>query len=209
MAAVADVSAVFMGSNWYREIEMLRVLGLFVLVLTGCTALRVSTDYDPDTDFSGLRSYDWLPAPVIKTGDPEVTYNSLIESRIRSSVNEILQARGYRLSTESPDFLLAYHVNIDNKESVTYINDLYGYDPGWGYRGGWVFPRTEVMVTEYKQGTLVLDIVRAGNRQLIWRGVASDDVYADDTPADKQEKIRAAVKEMLSQFPPQTKQKEK
>ena len=188
---------------------MLQVFGLLALILTGCTTLRVSTDYDPDTDFSGLRSYDWLPAPVIKTGDPQVTYNSLIESRIRSSVNELLQARGYRVSTESPDFLIAYHVDIDKQESVTYINDLYGYGPGWGYRGGWAFPRTEVMVTEYKQGTLVLDIVRASSRQLIWRGMASDDVYADDTPTDKQENIRKAVMQMLSQFPPQTKQKEK
>lgn len=188
---------------------MLQVLGLLVLILTACTTLRVSTDYDPDTDFSDLRSYDWLPAAVIKTGNPEVTYNSLIESRIRGSVDEILKARGYRSSTESPDFLLAYHVNIDKKESVTYINDLYGYGPGWGYRGGWVFPRTEVMVTEYKQGSLVLDIVRASTRQLIWRGVASDDVYADDTPMDKQRKIHKAVTEMLSRFPPQTKQKEK
>ncbi len=193
---------------------MLRMLCLVMLVLTGCSTLRVSTDYDPATDFSDLHTYEWMPAPVIRTGDPEVSYNSLLESRIHSAVDGVLQARGYRRSSEAPDFLLAYHVNIDKKESVTYINDLYGYGPGWGYGpgyygGGWGYPRTEVMVTEYKQGTLILDVVRAGNRQLIWRGVATDYVYADDTPADKQENIRNAVAEMLAQFPPPPKPKEK
>lgn len=188
---------------------MVRMLGLVMLILAGCTTLRVSTDYDPEADFSRLSTYDWMPAPVIKTGDPEVTYNSLIESRIQGSVNEILQARGYRQGTESPDFFLAYHVNIDKKESVTYINDLYGYGRGWGYSGGWTYPRTEVMVTEYKQGTLILDIVQASNKQLIWRGVATDDVYVEDTPEEKEQKIRNAVAEMLAQFPPQAQQKEK
>jgi hypothetical protein len=192
------------------EVTMLaRAVALIVLMLGGCTTLRISTDYDPAADFSALRTYGWLPAPVIETGDPEITYNSLLESRVQEPVNEILKARGFRLSTESPDFFIAYHVTVDKKESVTYINDLYGYSRGWRYSSGYVFPRTELMVTRYEQGTLILDIVRASNKQLIWRGVATDDIYAEDTPAEKEEMIRNAVTEMLAQFPPRSKHEEK
>ncbi len=35
---------------------------LLVFGLSGCSTVQVSDDYDTSTDFSQLKTYDWLPA---------------------------------------------------------------------------------------------------------------------------------------------------
>jgi len=64
--------------------------------------------------------------------------------------------------------------------------ELYGYGPGWdsNYRRNimhYGYPRRNAVVSEYKVGTLILDVVRAADRQLIWRATASDEVYSDNS----------------------------
>ena len=181
---------------------------LLALALGGCSTLQVSSDFDPQADFSALHSYAWLPAEKIKTGDPDIKYDSLLEARIHNAVDAELQGKGYQLQSEAPDFLLAYHIAIDKKVSVTYLNDLYGYGPGsgWNYRHRrmyYGFPTTEAVAYEYDQGTLLIDVVRADNKQLIWRGSATDEVYLDSSPEVREKRLRHAVKEIFKQFPPE------
>ncbi|HHJ14491.1 MAG TPA: DUF4136 domain-containing protein [Gammaproteobacteria bacterium] len=184
------------------------VLVLVLLPLSACTTLRVSTDYDPGADFSALRDYAWLPAPKIGSGDPALSYNSLLAPRLQSAVDELLRARGRVKVRSKPDFWLAYRFTVREKESITYINHLYGYGDGWYFRAhgavaGW-YGHTDVLVSEYREGTLVLDVVRAADRQLVWRGIVVDVIYEDDTPEMRERRIREAVAKMLASFPPTT-----
>lgn len=178
-----------------------------LLVVAGCSSLQVSSDYDGAVDFASLRTYDWLPAPDVKTGDPAIQYDSLLAQRLKAAVDTQLAARGLQQQTESPDMLVTYHVAVDQKVSVTYLNELYGYGPGrgTGYRRNmryYGYPSQEAFVTEYKQGTLIIDMVGASDKKLIWRGVASDEVYPDSTAEAKEKRVREAVEAIFAQFPP-------
>ncbi len=191
------------------RLTWLTVFGLAWL-LSGCSTMRVVSDYDATVDYAILHTYDWLPAPKIKSGDPAIQYNSLMEQRVKSAVEEQLGAKGFRRVVESPDVLVTYHVAVDQKISVTYLNDLYGYGSGWGhhrrrsYYGGYGYGYSSrgVVVNEYKQGTLIIDIVNAGDKQLIWRGTASDEIYPGDTSAEREKHVREAVQKILALFPP-------
>ena len=178
-----------------------------VWVLFGCSTLQVNSDYDAAVDFSVLHSYDWLPSPRIKSGDPAIQYDSLMEQRVKSAVEVQLAAKGFRRQAEHPDVLVTYHVAVDRKISVTYLNELYGYGPGWGvgYRRNMLhygYPSSEAIVTEYQQGTLIIDIVSASDKQLIWRGTASDEVYPDNSAEAREKRVREAVQKILALFPP-------
>lgn len=182
----------------------------WALSLTACSSLQVSSDYDDKADFSSLQSYNWLPAPKIESGDPEVQYDSLLGQRVKSAVETQLAAKGFRRQTEKADVLVTYHVAVDQQVSVTYLNELYGYGPGWGpsYRRRMLhygYPGRDVMVSEYQQGTLIIDIVRASDKQLIWRGTASDEVYPDMSMEAREKRVREAVEKIFAQYPPQTK----
>ena len=96
-----------------------RLLGVVLITaLGGCSTMRVTSDTDPSE------------APK-KTGDPRIDGNSILASRIRSSVVHQLAAKGYeKRSSGTPDFLVGYHASLEKKTSVRMLNDTYRYGPG-------------------------------------------------------------------------------
>ena len=185
------------------------VLALWLLILaSGCSTLEVSYDYDPKADFKGLSSYAWLDEPQKPTGDPRIDGNTILRDRIHEAVNTELRARGYREVSSDADFLVAYHVSLDRRQSVQTLNNYYGYGPGWGYgygasyRPGYWAGAPETYVYEYEEGTLILDIVNPEDRQLMWRGSATDEVSFKSTPEKDQAQLNKAVQELLEHFPP-------
>ena len=183
------------------------VMACFALLVAGCSTLQISADYDETADFAALRSYAWLPAPKIKSGDPEIQYNSLLDQRVRAAVETQLAEKGLARRDADADVLVTYHVVVDQKVSVTYLNEVYGYGPGWGpsYRRRLLhygYPGRDVLVSEYQQGTLIIDMVRATDQQLIWRGTASDEVYPDMSMDAREKRVREAVEKIFAHYPP-------
>lgn len=166
--------------------------------------MRVSSDYDPDASFNNLKTYDWMPGPAIKTGDPRIDGNSLLDARIRKALVRWFRENGYRKQTDGvPDFWVGYHATLDKKAQISQLNNHYGYSPGWGWRyahhqsyGGGSY------IYHYDQGTLIVDIVDPNTRLLLWRGSATDEVNLSSSPEQKQQKISTAVNSILSEFPP-------
>jgi len=191
-----------------RRLPATLVLWLLAALASGCSTLEVSYDYDPKADFSGMTAYDWLDEPQKPTGDPRIDGNTILRDRIHQAVNTELRARGFREVSEDPDFLVAYHVSLDRRQSVQTLNSYYGYGPGWGYgygaayRPGFWAGAPETYVYEYEEGTLILDIVDPKNKALMWRGSATDEVSFKSTPSKDQAKLNEAVKELLEHFPP-------
>lgn len=181
---------------------------LLATVLAGCSTLEISSDFDPKADFTSLKTYDWLDEPQKPTGDPRIDGNTLLEKRIHEAVETALAARGFKKVTRDPDFLVAYHVSLDKRQSVQTLNSHYGYAPGWGYgygasyRPGYWAGAPETYVYEYEEGTLILDIVNPKNKELMWRGSATDEVSFKSTPEKDQTELNKAVDEMLERFPP-------
>jgi hypothetical protein len=183
------------------------VLVLAALV-TGCSTMQVSFDFDPKAKFTGLKTYMWLEEPQKPTGDPRIDGNTILHNRIHDAVDSELAARGFRKVTSDPDFLVAYHVSLDKRQSVQTLNNYYGYGPGWGYgygsayRPGYWAGAPETYVYEYEEGTLILDVVNPDNKELMWRGSAQDEVHFKTSPEKEQTKLKEAVRKMLAHFPP-------
>jgi Domain of unknown function (DUF4136) len=177
-------------------------------VMGGCSSMEISVDYDPEVTFASLQTYGWLDRPQKATGDPRIDGNTILEKRIRDAVDTELATRGFRKVTSDPDFLVAYHVSLDKRRSVQTLNSYYGYGAGWGYgygasyRPGYWAGAPETYVYEYEEGTLILDIVNPDNKELIWRGSATDEVHFKSTPEKDQTQLNEAVRKMLEKFPP-------
>ena len=61
---------------------------------------------------------------------------------------------------------------------------------------------TTTEVSEYEQGTLVIDIVDAARNTLVWRGAGEARLRSDPTPDQISQRVREAVAEILGRFPP-------
>jgi len=59
-------------------------------------------------------------------------------------------------------------------------------------------------VTQIPVGTLLIDLVDAKKKELVWRGVASDTLNTDPnrTAEDREKKLRAVAAEMFAGYPP-------
>jgi hypothetical protein len=195
-----------LGGTTKRAVRVL-IIALAAMV-AGCSSLEISYDFDPKADFAGLKTYGWIKEPPKPTGDPRIDGNTILETRIHDAVDSGLVARGFRKVSADPDFLVAYHVSLDRRQSVQTLNSYYGYGGGWGYgygasyRPGYWAGAPETYVYEYEEGTLILDIVDPKNKELIWRGSAQDEVHFKSTPEKDQAQLNEAVRKMLEKFPP-------
>ena len=90
-----------------------------------------------------------------------------------------------------PNVFVTYHVSFQDKFTV--------YDDRWVTPRGWTYGGS-VSVNQYTEGTLVVDLIDAQQKQLVWRGWATAAV--DPNPSNAEERINTVVKRILAQYPP-------
>jgi hypothetical protein len=160
-----------------------------IILLIGCSTISVNHDYDPDFNFSGLRTYDLLPVPA------KAARNELVVKRVISAIKRNLDAKGIRRDSRTPDFLVAIHGGRQTKVDVVDWGYAYGrYGRYWGPR--------RVDVYEYQEGTLIIDFVDARTRELFWRGAATGVIGPYMSPEERGKIINEAVAKVLDKFPP-------
>ena len=179
-----------------------RFIVLFVLVLlAGCSGYSVKYDFDPSANFRGYRSYDWY-ASSRKAQGRKGDENPLTDRRVRASVEQQLQGKGFRLETKAePDFLIAYYPIYRTRRVRTHTSvGVGGWRRPWGYGVGTRFGTSETHA--YKEGTIVLEIIDSKSNQLVWQARAEGALTAHDDPQEAQEQIAQAVRDLLDRFPP-------
>ncbi|KPK37178.1 MAG: hypothetical protein AMJ69_12300 [Gammaproteobacteria bacterium SG8_47] len=175
---------------------------LLTVALSACSGIQVSSDYDPDADFTNLRTYAWLPespAQPMQT-HPQAPF---VKQRVVAAVDRELAARGYsNIVDGQPDFYVGYHLAVEQKMTTQMMDTSYGYPtgPGWYYRPA---PHTSRSYTyEYEEGTLAVDVAAGQNKVLIWRGTAQAELRKKFDADKSEQRINEAVKRILAQFPP-------
>ncbi len=178
----------------------LSLLGLILQI--SCARVKVKTNYEPEMNFTAYRTYSWFPEPEGKflyLTNPDAA-RLKIDEKVKNAVNRELQAKGFVLNNQSPDFLIVFHTGMYHKK---YIQDWgYAYARSSRYWGG----RDDIELRHYKEGTLVLDFVDANSKELIWRGSAVKMLKERPLqPNEAERRINEVVKDVLSHFPPQKK----
>ena len=180
------------------------ILALLATVL-GCSGIEVSQDFDPATSLSGLKTYDWKSGTQEKTGDVR-TDNPLLDARIRAAVDRSLSERGYqRVSNRTPDFYVGYQYTVRSKVGSDDAGIGVGFGIGsFGSHGG-IGISSGSGVSEYDEGTLVIDFIDPSNSDLIWRGTGTRRVSQHSDPEKRTKNINETVDKILAQFPPKLK----
>lgn len=182
--------------------------GLLVLVgalfFIGCaTQPAVETDHQADFDFSTLKAFS-----VAETKQ-DAKENILISPFTLSHIHSVLESElGKRYQSAGtgakPDFIVSYHVVVEEKIDPRSYDDLYGF----GYYGrGFRYPRpffygTSTGLQVYNQGSLIIDITDAKTDKPIWRGVSEKRLGRGMAPQQQRIVLSRAVAEVVAQFPP-------
>jgi hypothetical protein len=164
---------------------------LVLLVVLGCSGIKVSTDHNREFDFTGFKTYEWMADKPDLLRDPLID-TALLDRRVKQAVDKELSMRGYVKAEDGPDFFVSYHFGTESQVDVSSCGYHYPASPRcWG---------REVETYTYTNGTLILDFVEAKDLELVWRGYATgaiNDVERMD------ETIGEAVRKVLAEFPPE------
>jgi hypothetical protein len=184
-----------------------KVTGLFAVLvwLAGCTGIPVETDYDPDYKLSLTSSYAWMETPRSAARDPIVD-NDLLARRVQRAVDGELAAQGLKLVgvDQNPELLVTYHAGATEKIDIDTTDSFYGYYgyyPCWHCWGPGPYGR-DVWVRYYTEGTLVIDIVDAKTKKLVWRGTADRRIPKFKSPLERDVFVRDSVAAIFGHFPP-------
>jgi hypothetical protein len=166
-----------------------------ILVLTGCGPMNVSSYVERNTDFTQFHTYEWGPAGALSTGDPRLDNNPFFHDYFRRAVEERLGAKGLRQATSgNPDLLFHYHASMSQSFDVSRLDPHYG-----DCKGG---ENCEPSVSEFEAGTLVLDVMEASTRRVVWRASARQSVDGlIDNQEWMEEYITKSVARMMERFP--------
>jgi hypothetical protein len=152
-----------------------------ILALSCPLSAEVFTDFDPATDFTRYKTYSFVHGLELeKSGllkDPET------RERIKNFIAGGLDPRGL---TEVPldqhhDLAIRYWVGFEDKQSVTVnlaVDPLWvgwgGYPPYW--TGPWAYSYDEYIVRNYREGTLIVDLIDTATNLMVWRTFFEQDL---------------------------------
>ena len=164
-------------------------------LLTGCAPVSVNYDYDADFDFSTLKHYRWLEVPA------DFPANEIVINRIKSDVDQQLQAKGFQQVSESPDFLISMLGFRDLVRQAVPTGTVYSDYRYRSYRRYGDFER-RFDTYEFEEGTLTLTVINAARSALIWEGTATMILEPDRSTEYKEQKTQEIIAKLLANFPP-------
>lgn len=171
---------------------------LLVFLLAGC-APRVYTEQDDQARFEGYHSYAWLSPPAAPVRDP-ILDSQILESRVRHAVEGTLTSRGFQevAVDAGPDFLVTYHTASKQKIESSGASLSFGFIDAFPHGFGAVAVPVGGDVESRDEGTLMVDVMDAKSKRLVWRGWTSGWLNQDNYT---QEAVDSAVKQILDKFP--------
>lgn len=165
------------------------------LVMAPALALAqdVKTDFDKAFDFSTVKTYS------IKLGTS--WGNDLSERRVLAEFDDEIASKGWKKAPQGQaDIDVVIHGATQTKHSAsTFYSGGMG---AYGYRYGGM-GTSQTVVSEYQVGTLVVDMFAAKSKNLVFRGVAEDEL--SDNPDKNAKKLEKASSKMFKNFPPAAK----
>ena len=186
-----------------HPVAMIAASLVLLLGPSGCTTasrVGVTNDFDHAVNFRAFKTWAWYPQqPRDAENGPAKGYESFLDKRMRASVASEMTQKGLTEVTTAPDIYVAYSARVEDKQQVSPGYGGLGYPYGYGY-GGFGGYRGYSPVTQYKAGTVVIDIIDAKRKELAWRGTGQAQV--NQNTIDEVETHRI-VNGILSTYPPQ------
>lgn len=192
LARHSNYSRVFSYTRLCSQSRLALWLIASLFLLGACSHAKYQQDFKSGTDFSQLKTYSWRSAEVQIPGANSAYMQGLIDDQMRLQGYQKLQAGG--------DMWL-------DLQGFTRIsqggNSSIGIGIGLpiGRHGSIGLGTGQVIGRGSQEAVLVLDITRAADNILVWRGNAGG-LALSYFKLNSEPKLRDTIRQLLIQFPP-------
>lgn len=120
--------------------------------------------------------------------------NVMVNTTIKSSLKEELEARGYRQNDVRPDLLVTYRVLERQARMKGYVNDVPTMVTGQEVR-----TPSDTTTHTLQPGTLVISLIDTKTSEVVWDGFASG-LVRDNAFITEETRIKEAVHLIMEEF---------
>ena len=170
----------------------MRTFIILLLVFTGisCSPVRVVSTETFAEDLSRYKTYNYYQP----TTSPGVYDDVLL-----AAIDKQLEERGFTKS-DNPDLKINIgksFTNVAQTRETDYRDIRYSGERNYQWESD------EVIVNEYKEGTVVLDIVETSSGNLVWQGIAASILEGELNKKNTKmaARIDAAIEKLFRRFP--------
>ena len=172
---------------------------LLAWLTLGCAGVQARSDFDPNARFDTYRTFAWLSEEpgTLEGGGGTEEIDPLLARRIHESIEDHLEAKGYRKVDDlaAADFAVSF--SVGRKEKIKIQSSPTPGVGRYGY-GGW-YAASSVSATSYTEGTLGIDIFDGKSHLAVWHGWASKRI---NQTTDRAALVDEVVGAILAKFPP-------
>ena len=188
-----------------------------LLFLSACSSgpPKPELDYNHQYDFSNVRTVAFYKNSGEVSGDNPLQLSDMQRNRIDDAIRVAVDNRGFTFLADASkaDLLLTWHLATQNKTDVrSYQSASVGYGGygGYGRYGGYnryssyncwsCSPtQTNVSVSNYTEGTFIVDMIDPELRQSVWRAVTQSKLKGEKM---EQARTNEAAALIFESFPP-------
>jgi hypothetical protein len=175
------------------------LIAVTVIVVSCGPSLKVSSDYDKAANFGQYKTFS-----LYRSDSLHESISQLNQDRIFNSVKNEMTKKGFQETTSNPDLLINVVAILKDRVAVSSTTDYYGYGgvyrPYYWGTGMGTTSTTNYNVQHYKDGSLIIDVIDAGTKKLLWQGTGNKEI---DKPAkDPDTAIPKAISSIMASFPP-------
>jgi hypothetical protein len=155
------------------------------LIAFAMSADEHSVDFDPGADFSQFKTFALGQHRTVTSNKPELN-SELVKKKLDLAVRTELTKKGLmEVPLQNSDMIVNYHLGSVNKQETTV----------WVGRWG----GTHAATRHFTEGTLVLNLIRGNNKEMLWHGIYRDD---EKHPAKLSEHLPRNVQRLFDKYPP-------
>ena len=188
---------------------------IFVAIfISGCSTLEVQVDYDSKYNFKKLSTFSVV---YVKKGDSK----DFARSRISKILERHIEEKGYtKVDKDQADFYFTVHLDIQENSQVETNYETMGIRPNrlnraympmgqpvnnrLYMRSGAMY-EPDVRVTtntyEYEDGKLIIELFDVKQKEVVWQGIAKDELSAGMSQEEKSIYINQVISELFKDFP--------
>jgi hypothetical protein len=185
-------------ANPVKETIMSRSIAFVAIAayaaLTACTTnpLRVRVDQDTSRNVVAYRTFGFYDKPSTDSA----SYQTLLTKHLQASTRQQLEGRGYVFSQDNPQLLVNFAVNVRPQQEIR-ATPTSGAGLRATYRG---LGGYDIDTVTTKQGTVIIDVVDAASRSIVWQGVG-EGAISSKAARNTGAAVNGAVSAIFRDFP--------
>jgi hypothetical protein len=170
----------------------LAVAALSGVVSCASSAPKLDVGWNKQAEFSKYKTWAWKDDGSIR--------DAVWKRRCQALLEDELAKKGLTRSDANGDLWLAVHWRLSSETRVVSYDPAWGY--GWGLSSGYWAGPSYTEVYEVPTGSMLVDLVDAGKKEILWRGRASAEIRQGKENEEREQRLKEIFAQLFASYPP-------